>query len=419
MHILFLADAVFEDLPGGSRVVAREAAKHLACRGHRVTFLVGRRSQSPEGEKWHDGIRIVRYDGVGQCHEYLRRGAEACAKIWEETPFDLVHTHFAYAAVGPLHAVPKFVPRVRTFHGPWDEEGWIEDMAYAPSPIGRVKAHLKKHLRRLVETTNLRGSDTVLTLSDCFRAQVITRFGIPANSVHTIPGGTDVERFTPSTDRQAVRRRLDLPPHRRLLLSIRRLCPRMGLDNLITAMPAVIARHPDMLLLIGGHGPERERLERLIRELHLENSVRLIGFLPDDLLASYYQAADLFVLPTAALEGFGLVTTEALACGTPVIGTHVGATPEILQHVNPRWIVPGTSPEALAGAILNFWQHDLAPEHSPARLHEYVCCRYTWDGHVQQLEAIYADALAQSHRSAADRKSAEESLAFFCRNHQS
>ena len=401
MHILFLADAVFEDLPGGSRVAAREIARLLACHGHRITFLVARLATSQsDDERWLNGIRVVRYGGAGHIREYLRLGEATCARLWRETPFDLVHTHFAYAALGPLRAVPGFVPRVRTFHGPWEEEGWVEETAGTVSPSARLAARIKKCLRRHLESTNLRRSERVITLSDCYRRQVISSYGVPAERVHTIAGGADVERFTPTEDKQAVRQALNLPPHRRLLLSVRRLCPRMGLHNLIEAMPAVIARYPDMLLLIGGQGPERERLQQRIRERHLEHSVRLIGFIPDELLASYYQAADLFVLPTIALEGFGLVTTEALACGTPVIGTNVGATPEILRGLSREWIVPDTTPQALAGTILKFWETDRAAEVSPARLHEYVCRRYTWDHHVRQLEVLYASLPAQAHDAA-------------------
>src|SRR5207249_11624167 len=61
-----------------------------------------------------------------------------------------------------------------------------------------------------------------------------------------------------------------------------------------------------------------------------------LGFIPDETLPSYYHAADVFVLPTRELEGFGLVTVEALACGTPVLGTPVGATPEVLSGLEDR-----------------------------------------------------------------------------------
>jgi glycosyltransferase involved in cell wall biosynthesis len=398
MHILFLADAVFEDLPGGSRMAAREIARLLAGRGHRITFLVARLPSSKgDDENWQEGIRIVRYGGAGRIQEYLRSGKQTCARIWQETPFDLVHTHFAYAALGPLRAVPGFVPRVRTFHGPWEEESWVEETAGTVGPSARLAARLKKYIRRAIEAANLSRSERIITLSDCYRRQVLARYAVPGESVHTISGGTDIQRFTPTEDKQAVRQALNLPPHCRLVLSIRRLCPRMGLHNLVEAMPALLAQHPDVLLLIGGQGPERKHLEQRIREQRLENSVRLIGFVPDELLASYYQAADLFVLPTVALEGFGLVTTEALACGTPVIGTNVGATPEILLGLSPDLIVPGTTPQALARTILKFWETDRPAELSPTCLHDYVCRHYTWEQHVRQVEAVYESVLTQDH----------------------
>lgn len=132
-----------------------------------------------------------------------------------------------------------------------------------------------------------------------------------------------------------------------------------------------------------------------MQRLHLADHVRLIGFIPDDKLVSYYQAADLFVLPTVALEGFGLVTTEALACGVPVIGTPIGATPEILSGLDPRLLAAGTAPDALAAAILGFLEGDWAGELTPDRLRAYVAARYTWDRHVDAVEAVYREVISQ------------------------
>ena len=391
MQILFLADAVFEDLPGGSRVVARELAQGLAARGHGVTFLVARQTPDAPEDVTADGVRIVRYPGAGHPLAFIREGRRACARLWAEKPFDIVHTHFAYAALGPLGAVPSSIPHVRSFYGPWDEEGWVTDAARR-APLGWAKARVKRALRHQVEAAGLRRSRAVVVLSKHSRGEV-EAFGCPDQDIHLIPGGTDVERFVPAENKPAVRQELGLPPGRTLLLSIRRLAPRMGLDNLIRALPAVAARRPDVLLLIGGKGPEREPLERLAAELGMGNHVRFLGFIPDNRLAAHYQAADLFVLPTLALEGFGLVTVEALACGLPVLGTDIGATPEILSGLDPRLIVPGTSPDALAEAILRFLEQGWSQELTPDRLRRYVLDHYPWDRHVAAVEQIYRDLI--------------------------
>lgn len=390
MRILFLADAVFEDLPGGSRVVARELAKGLAARGHQVTFLVARQTPGAISDECRGGVRVVRYPGARRAMQFLREGRSVGAKLWAEGSFDVVHTHFAYAALGPLSVVPSAMPHIRSFYGPWDEEGWVEDSQRLTGILGRLKAGLKRRLRHAVEAANLRRSRSVVVLSEHSRGEV-RAFGYPEAQIYEAPGGADIERFAPPVDKQGVRRTLGLPEDRRILLSVRRLAPRMGLDNLIQAMPAIVAHHPDTLLLIGGKGPERERLQQMIAELKLDEHVRLVGFIPDNQLASFYQAADLFVLPTMALEGFGLVTIEALACGVPVVGTPIGATPEILGGLDPRLIAPGTTPEALAAAIGDFLEADWPQNLTPDRLRRFVLERYTWERHVNAVEAIYRE----------------------------
>src|SRR5437899_12651573 len=146
-----------------------------------------------------------------------------------------------------------------------------------------------------------------------------------------IVGGADVERFHPSGTREAQRQALGLPGDRPLLFTLRNLEPRMGLDTLIRAMATVRERFPRVLLLIGGSGSLRPLLETLTISLSLSEHVRFLGFVPERDLPAYYGAAAAFVLPTRELEGFGLVTVAALACGTPVLGTPGGATPAILE----------------------------------------------------------------------------------------
>ncbi len=395
MRLLFLADAVFDDLAGGSRVVARELARKHVSNGHEVTFLVGRQiPNTPDDERTKEGIRIVRYNGAGSAIDFVRNGRAASARLWSENPFDIIHTHFAYAAIGPLQAIPKRTPHVRTFHGPWDEESWLEETAQPLPWFKMLLASIKKKMRHQVEVSNLNRSAAVLTLSDYFRNTVINSYGVRDKFVRVIPGGTDVARFMPTSNKMLLRGELGLPQERKIILSVRRLAPRMGLDNLIKAMPAVIEKHPDALLLIGGKGREREHLDSLIVDLHLSDHARMIGFISDDQLARFYQAADVFVLPTLALEGFGLVTTEALASGLPVIGTPVGATPEILASLESRLVAAGTTPSDLSSALISFLGGSWAGELTPQRLHKYVTDRYTWDRYAQKVEEIYSAVAA-------------------------
>jgi glycosyltransferase involved in cell wall biosynthesis len=124
----------------------------------------------------------------------------------------------------------------------------------------------------------------------------------------------------------------------------------MGIDRLLRALS--LLDRDDVTLVVAGSGSLSGALPRLAAELGLAERVLFVGRVADDSrLADWYRAADLFVLPTTAYEGFGMATVEALASGTPVVGTAVGATPEVLAPLDPRLVAASADPEPLAAAI--------------------------------------------------------------------
>jgi glycosyltransferase involved in cell wall biosynthesis len=162
----------------------------------------------------------------------------------------------------------------------------------------------------------------------------------------------------------------------------------MGVDLLIEAMAAVRARDHTATLVIGGDGPLAPALRAQARRLGLDGAVRFVGFVPEADLAAYYGAADASVVPTRALEGFGLVTLESLACGTPVIGTPVGATPEVLGALDPALLAEAPTSEALARAILALLARtDRDALAARCRAHTEG---YGWDRIAERLEAEVA-----------------------------
>ena len=126
--------------------------------------------------------------------------------------------------------------------------------------------------------------------------------------------------------------------------------------------------------------------------------VTFLGAISDSELPSYYQAADLFVLPTLELEGFGLVTLEALACGTPVVGTPAGATPEILNPLDFRLVAEDVTAEAIARAVRGAVEQELLAPAMRQRCRAYVENNYSWRSHVELHEKLYAECLARKGR---------------------
>jgi glycosyltransferase involved in cell wall biosynthesis len=155
----------------------------------------------------------------------------------------------------------------------------------------------------------------------------------------------------------------------------------MGIDLLIRAAAEV----PGLQVVIGGDGPLRGELEALAKSLNVP--ARFLGYVKDEDLPALYRAADLFVLPTRALEGFGLVAIEAMACGTPAMGTPVGAIPEVLGPL--KLVFEDVTPQAIAGGIRRFLaERDAA---LPERCRAHVAAHYDWSKIVEKVETILVE----------------------------
>jgi glycosyltransferase involved in cell wall biosynthesis len=137
-----------------------------------------------------------------------------------------------------------------------------------------------------------------------------------------------------------------------VLLAVRRLVRRMGLDRLIAAMPAVCAAAPDVTLMIAGQGAEEARLKALAAAGGVAHRIRFLGFLPEAQLPLAYRAADLNVVPSRALEGFGLTAAEALAAGTPSLVAPIGGLPEVVAPLSPDLVFASAEPHDIAAGVI-------------------------------------------------------------------
>ncbi|MBD3349563.1 MAG: glycosyltransferase, partial [Candidatus Eisenbacteria bacterium] len=108
----------------------------------------------------------------------------------------------------------------------------------------------------------------------------------------------------------------------------------------------------------------------------------------------YYQAADAFVLPTTAMEGFGSSTVEALSVNLPVIGTPAGATPEILEAIDPRLLTNDASAEGIADGIMR-WLEWRSEDPDPSRYRREVLEKYAWPRVVEGVEDYYGEVLSR------------------------
>jgi len=328
----------FPDQVGGSNRYVRDLVTGLGADACAV--VIGPASDAPPSVRavsTHDASllqRILTYTRA------VRRVARTA---------DVVDAHFAlYAVLSVAVGAVRRRDLVVHFQGPWADETRQERGGQG------VSATIGARVRRAIEQWVYRRAQQIIVLSDAYADLVCDYAKVPRERVVVIPPGIDTDRFHPG-DRASARRVLGIPEEDFVVLAARRLVPRTGVDVLLrawdgleshsTRMPAGARRH----LLIAGDGKCRQQLEAAAARS--PGHVRLLGPVSDDDLVRLYQAADVSVVPSRALEGFGLVVLESLACGTPVIVTDVGGLPEAVRGLAPDLVVPADDPSALAARL--------------------------------------------------------------------
>jgi glycosyltransferase involved in cell wall biosynthesis len=288
-----------------------------------------------------------------------------------------INLHFALYSLPLLKVLPDGVPITFTFHGPWA----LESKQEGASKLGVFLKHW------LVEKRVYDRCDRFIVLSKAFGNILHQEYQVPWRKIHIIPGGVDLTRFQPNLSRQEARTQLNWPQDRVILFTPRRLVNRMGLDKLLTAVAKIKSIIPNVWLAIAGKGPIKAALEQQASKLGLNDSVKFLGFLPDDQLPLAYQAADLTIMPSQSLEGFGLVLLESLACGTPALCTPVGGMPEVLEPFSPNLIT--ASPEAtdIAERLEEVLTGKVSmPSRTACR--EYAATNFDWQKIAQQVRQV-------------------------------
>lgn len=398
LRVWMIADVFFPDTIGGAGRAARELSRALAARGHRVCVF----SRNPDG-RFNDeekiGERLVvkrfkigRRGGIGALVDELKNSTAAIRRSQKYSAPDVFCIHQSLASLGPMAAgLLKGKTVFYFFHSPWHEEYLIKNRGKKGSQAirGLVAAAMRKIEQRVTDR-----ADRILTISHYMAGRAADIHGHSMDKLAVVPAGVDTTVFRlPEDGKPAVRKRLGLPGNRMLFLTVRNLVPRMGLETLIEAFGKAKRLSEEATLLIAGTGPIGERLDRLIRAYRLEGIVQRLGRVSEDRLIQLYQAADFFLLPTAELEGFGLVILEAMACGTPVVGTPVGAIPEILSAFDRRLVFESRTASAMRRRLEDIVKRPDAFRFSPEQCRRFVIERYSWEKAALVFESLSDSSL--------------------------
>ena len=369
---------------GGIEKVAEEQCKRLSKLGYQISVLTSKTHK--QNEHRIEGIHVFPYpvlslaERVGLPYPVPLFKAY---KIFTEVirKCDIVHVHghpymssYIACKIAKKYKKPLILTQHNTFI---DFRSWLNIVEQLNDWV--------------VGSMVLKDADKVITVSRKTMEYVL-KLGADKSKTSVMYNGVDQNFFYPM-NKERSKDKLGLPENKLLILTVRRLVYKNGLDTLLESASLLARDCPNLLFIVVGNGPDRKFMTNRIRQLGVNDNVRLAGFVPEELLPLYYNAADYFVIPSSSGEGLPLVLLEAMACGLPVIATTVGGTPEIIKDMVNGALVPPRNQEALAQAISKLIS--LRKESQAIRIEnrKTVEANFNWDKNVRQLIEIYEEFL--------------------------
>jgi mannosylfructose-phosphate synthase len=408
---------------GGQVVYVLELSKCLARMGYQVDILTRQFEDQRPWEHVAPRVRILRFPCGGDrfipketlC-EHIPEWVENAKRYLEtkDLEYALINSHYWDAGLaGQALAHYLRVPHIHTPHsiGVWKRDNMDGD----PAELER-RYNFRHRIRE--EKVVYDECDVVVATTPPQREILLeSEYDVPRGKIRVIPPGYDDMRFFPVSraSRQTIKRDLGLTG--RVVLSLGRMAKNKGYDLLLRAIPTVFERIEDarLLLAVGSTEPsddEREQigeLKRLAEELAIADRVLFRDFIPDEVLADYYRAADVFAL-SSRYEPFGMTAVEAMACGTPtVITTEGGLWEQVTWGLEAIYANP-FDPQAFGHAITSALEHRRVADQLAKYGSQKARARFTWTGIAQQLLRSLggAGALAQHPSEYSDAERVEE-----------
>ena len=387
---------------GGLNVYVLETARRLADSGVAVEiFTRATSSELPRVIEVEPGVTVRHviagpFEGLSKQDLPAQLCAFTAAVLRAEAQhepgwYDLVHSHYWLSGqVGWLARERWGVPLVHTAHTLAKAKNAYLAAGDSPEPLARIVG----------EQQVVAEADRLISSTEDEAAQLVDWYDADPARIVTVPPGVDLDTFRPG-DAALARRRLGLAADALVLLFVGRLQPLKAPDVLLRAAARLIETDPELaarlqVVVVGapsGSGlADPQALPRLATELGIADRVRFEPPASRELLADFYTAADLTVVPSYN-ESFGLVALESQACGTPVVAAAVGGLPTAVRDARTGVLVGSHRTEDWANALGSLLREPgrRASLGTAARAHaEQFSWRHTADG----LLVAYRDAIA-------------------------
>jgi glycosyltransferase involved in cell wall biosynthesis len=382
--VLFARNLFLPEDLGGNRY-PYETMRRFAARGYPVTVATPRLHDdfpAIDGLRYHFYPVLRPHPAVSHFTNLL--GASLAYRNLHPSAVAISGSYDSALALGLAGIAPR-TPLVFLFHSEFYSE-WVQARSM-------VRAVLKRYMQA-VERRVFALSARIVAVSSFSARQIAERAPEAAEKVRLVPTGVDTSYFCPPTSKSAAKTAVGTDPNQPLLLGVGRLAGVKQFDRLISAFAAVRATGLNAKLVIAGGGPEHARLQTLIDTYGIGQQVHLAGYCDPPRLRAFMQAADLQVC-SSAFENLSLAILEGLACGTPVLGTPGGGTPELLASLDPRLVLADDRPATIADALPSWLAEPARLVQLGAQARALAVERYDWERVVDGLESVCSEVATE------------------------
>lgn len=382
---------------GGQVTYVLELSKHLAQLGIKADIYTRRFEDRTEVDPVNADVRVIRipcgpenFIRKEDLFPYLDEYVENMLAYMNKNSlhYDVFHSHYWDAGYTSMRLTEKLGTHFfYTAHslGAWKKEQMGGDEKEMEKLF---KFSQRIHWENIIFRTAR--AQTVTTIDGKENYKRLYDFASPALVI--IPPGVDTKRFRPLEPGEK-EHEIDVPE--RFVFALSRIDSNKGLDFLINAF-AKVKEKSDAQLLIGGgsKNPKQHEIDvktsllNLVEDLNLGDRVRLTGYIPDELLETYYRKAELFVLPSK-YEPFGMTALEAMSCGTPVIATRFGGIRDDLKNEVDSLLVDPSDPDELSGGILKVLTNKALADRLSGNGLKTIRERFAWESIAARTLEFY------------------------------
>ena len=402
MKILMLTWEYPPRVVGGISRVVYDLSHRLIKDGHEVTVVTYRDGEVPYYEE-DKGVKVHRVDNyMIQPNNFIdwilqlnfNMVERASQIIAEQGKFDVIHAHdwlVANAAKTLKHSFD--IPIVATIHA---------------TEAGRNSGIREPNQKYINDTEWMLTyeANEVIVNSNYMKSEVQRLFGLPFEKINVVPNGVNLNKFT-GMDRDYSFRRKYAMDNEKIILFMGRLVYEKGVQNLIAAMPKVLASYHDAKLVIAGKGGMLDELKAQADYLGISNKVYFAGYMNGKDVERMYKAADISVFPST-YEPFGIVALEGMLAERPIVVSDAGGLGEIVEHRVTGMKSYCGNPNSIADSILELLFNPELCDNIVKNAKIKVKENYNWQKIAQDTHFTYQKAICETMAERQKKQIAQE-----------